>query len=371
MRVVEPRPDAPSPGATLEFTCPSCGAETAYAPGTTTMKCPKCGAEEQIDGGTETIDEHSYKEWAALPERPVGQIGEQVLQCDNCGATTETDLIADTCRFCKGVLVAVQNPEGLIAPEAVVPFGIAGPAAVDAFRKWVRSRWFAPSALKRVGSTDSIKGTYIPHWTFDAHTETDYEGQRGEHYYTTEFYTVSNGKGGTRTESRQVQHTRWYPASGHLQRNFDDVLVPASHRLTEKQFDKMGPWHLADAQAYQPEYLAGYAALRYDVDPDDGLTAAKESMRGQIHEDCESDIGGDEQRVSAMDVHYGRLMFKLVLLPIWIASYLYGPKTYQVLVNANTGEVIGDRPYSKLKITAATVLLLTIVAAIVLVATLH
>ena len=32
---MEPQPDpAPSPGATLEFTCPSCGAETAYAPGT-------------------------------------------------------------------------------------------------------------------------------------------------------------------------------------------------------------------------------------------------------------------------------------------------------------------------------------------------
>jgi Zn finger protein HypA/HybF involved in hydrogenase expression len=371
MRLVDSRPDVPSPGATLEFTCPACGAETAYAPGTTTLKCPKCGAEQQIDAGAETIDEHSYKEWAALPEKPVGMIGKQVLQCDNCGATTETDLIADTCRFCKGVLVAVQNPEGLIAPEAVVPFGIAGPAAVEAFRTWVRSRWFAPSALKRVGSTDSIKGTYIPHWTYDAHTDTAYEGQRGEHYYTTEFYTVSDGKGGTRTESRQVQHTRWYPASGQVKRNFDDVLVPASHRLTDKQFEKMGPWQLTDAQPYLPEYLAGYAALRYDVDPDNGLTTAKEEMRGQIREDCKSDIGGDEQRVSSMDVHYKALMFKLVLLPIWIASYLYGPKTFQVLVNANTGEVIGERPYSRLKITAATVLLITIIAAIVLIATLH
>ena len=369
---MEPQSDpAPSPGATLEFTCPSCGAETAYAPGTTTMKCPKCGAEEHIDSGGETIDEHSYKEWAALPPKPVRLIGKQVLQCDNCGATTETDLIADTCRFCKGVLVAVKNPDGLIAPEAVVPFGIANPAAVDAFRKWVRSRWFAPSALKRVGSTDSIKGTYIPHWTYDAKTETDYQGQRGEHYYTTEFYTVSDGKGGTRTESRQVQHTRWYPASGHVRHDFDDVLVPASHRLTEKQFDKMGPWHLADAEPYQPEYLAGYAALRYDVDPDDGLKSAKDVMRGQIRDDCETDIGGDEQRVDSMDVDYRALMFKLVLLPIWIAAYLYGPKTYQVLVNANTGEVIGERPFSKLKIAALVVLILAVVTAIVLVSTLR
>jgi hypothetical protein len=48
-------------------------------------------------------------------------------------------------------------------------------------------------------------------------------------------------------------------------------------------------------------------------------------------------------------------MFKLVLLPIWIAAYLYGGKTYQVFVNAHTGEVVGERPYSIPKIVAAVV----------------
>jgi hypothetical protein len=48
-------------------------------------------------------------------------------------------------------------------------------------------------------------------------------------------------------------------------------------------------------------------------------------------------------------------MFKLVLLPIWIAAYLYGGKTYQVFVNAHTGQVVGERPYSKVKIALAVV----------------
>jgi len=127
MRAVEPQSDpVPSPGATLEFTCPACGAETAYAPGTITMKCPKCGAEEHIDAGGEQIDEHSYKEWDALPEKPVHLIGKQVLQCDNCGATTETDLIADTCRFCKGVLDRRRagDPEWNDRFRRDQPFGI-------------------------------------------------------------------------------------------------------------------------------------------------------------------------------------------------------------------------------------------------------
>jgi hypothetical protein len=216
--------------------------------------------------------------------------------------------------------------------------------------------------LKKVGSTEAIKGTYVPHWTYDAQTETDYTGERGEHYYTTETIQVDDGNGHMRTETVQVQHTRWSPASGHVTHAFDDVVVPASHLLPAERLDKMGPWKLEEAKAYEPEYLAGYSAVRYDVDPDAGLTVAHEEMEGVIRKDCCDDIGGDVQRVSTINVRYAATMFKLLLLPIWIASYLYAGKTYQVFVNANTGEVIGDRPYSKVKIVLAILLVVLVVA---------
>jgi Zn finger protein HypA/HybF involved in hydrogenase expression len=364
-------PAEPAHPATLEFVCKACGAQTAYAPGTTTLRCSKCGALQDIAPSDKVIVEHSYDDWAAVPEKRVAQIGKQVLQCQNCGATTETDLLADTCHFCHGVLVSVQNPPGLIAPEAVVPFALDNAGAVAAFRTWVKSRHFAPNALKRVGRTDSIKGTYVPHWTYDARTDTAYTGQRGEYYYTTETYTVSDGRGGTRTETRQVQHTAWYPAAGDVSRAFDDVLVPASHTLPAERLEKMGPWQLGDARPYQPDYLAGYAALRYDVDPDTGLAVARSEMESVIRADCEHDIGGDVQRVQSMDVRYSATMFKLVLLPLWIATYLYGARTFQVLVNANTGEVVGQRPYSRVKIAFAVVVALAVIAAIILAVTLH
>jgi Zn finger protein HypA/HybF involved in hydrogenase expression len=272
--------------ALAQFTCPTCGAQTAYEPGTTMLRCSRCGAEERIDAAGRTIVEHSYDDWAALPPKPVATIGTQVLQCQNCGATIETDMLADTCRFCRGPLVAVQNPDRLIAPEAVVPFGLNQAAANGAFNTWVRSRRFAPGALKRMGSTDSITGTYIPHWTYDAQTGTDYVGQRGEYYYVSVPVTVSDGRGHTRTEFRQERRTRWYDAAGHVTRPFDDVLVPASHRLPIETLQKMGPWTLPSAAPYQPEYLAGYAALRYDVDPDTGLAVAREEMADVISGDC-------------------------------------------------------------------------------------
>jgi len=81
-----------------------------------------------------------------------------------------------------------------------------------------------PVSLKKVGSTESMVGSYLPHWGFDDRTTTDYTGQRGDHYYTTETYTTQEN-GQTVTNTRQVQHTAWSHASGRVSRDFTDVLA--------------------------------------------------------------------------------------------------------------------------------------------------
>jgi len=339
-----------------------------YAPGTTVLKCTACAAEHPIEAGEDTtVDEQSFDAWMAENAHlKVATLGGQVLKCQGCAAEIETTDLAETCQFCSGHLIALSAPEGVVAPEAVVPFGLAQAGAKKAFQEWIGSRWFAPNALKKVGSTEALKGTYVPHWTFDADTATAYQGERGEHYYVTKTRQVSDGKGGTRTETYQEQHTRWHPASGHVSRAFDDVTVVASQQLPAKRLDQMGPWQLETAVAYQPEYLSGYSALRYDVDPQDGSTVARKEMRDVIEGDVRQDIGGDEQRVHHVDVRYAQMMFKLVLLPLWLASYVHAGKQWQVMVNANTGEVTGDRPWSIIKIVSTVLAVLAVIAVLVL-----
>ncbi|MDN4163399.1 hypothetical protein [Nocardioides abyssi] len=348
--------------------CPSCGSQLSYTPGTTVLTCGACGASREIETGEDTtVDEHSFDEWlAANAHVRVASLGGQVLRCEGCGAQMETTDLAETCQFCTGHLVVLSTPEGLIAPEAVVPFTIAQAGAQAEFKKWVSSRWFAPSSLKKVGGAHSLKGTYVPHWTFDARTASHYTGKRGDHYYVTRTRTVSDGNGGTRTETYQERHTRWSNASGRVARDFDDVLVPATARLATDRLDEMGPWRLETATAYQPEFLSGYSALRYDVDPQDGSQTARARMAEVIEGDVRSDIGGDEQRISSVDTSYAQVMFKLVLLPLWLASYAHGGKQWQVMVNANTGKVTGERPWSSVKIALAVIAAVILVAVVAL-----
>ncbi len=346
------------------FSCTGCGARVEYAPGTTVLRCPYCGHEQQVGAARRDVREHPVTELAQLPPRQRTAPTGHAFTCQKCGARTESDALSDLCQFCGAPLVADAGQLDRIPPEAVLPFELDRDGARKALRGWVSSRWFAPGKLKRVTEAETLKGTYLPHWTYDARTRTDYLGERGDYYYETETYTETvNGQQQTRT--RQVRRTRWRPASGTVRRDFDDLLVPGTRRLDEARLGKLGPWPLTQSVAYQPDYLAGYQSLRYEVEPEEGLVTAKAMMEPVIRQDCRDDIGGDEQRVHTMDTRYEDVTFKLMLLPVWLAGYLYGGRSWQVMVNARTGEVLGERPYSAAKITAAILVGLALIAAII------
>ena len=204
-----------------------------------------------------------------------------------------------------------------------------------------------------------MNGIYVPYWTFDADTRSDYAGQRGTHYYETK--TVM--RDGKRQQVR-VRKTRWRAASGHVTRFFDDVLVLASKSLPKKYTDGLEPWDLSSLEPYKPEYLAGFRAEGYQIELTDGFTEARAYMDRMIRRDVKYDIGGDEQRISGVNTRISDVTFKHILLPVWLAAYKYNGKTYRFVVNGRTGRVQGERPYSAWKISIAVVIGLAVACAI-------
>ena len=43
--------------------------------------------------------------------------------------------------------------------------------------------------------------------------------------------------------------------------------------------------------------------------------------------------------------------FKHILAPVWLLTYVYGARSYQVVVNGVTGRIAGSRPWSWIKVT--------------------
>lgn len=271
-------------------------------------------------------------------------------------------------RYCGVQIVAqAKSADPILAPEGVLPFRITQPQANAGLCEWLQSRWFAPSALKNFARPDAIHGVYLPFWTYDTNTTSYYVGERGEHYYVTETYYETDAQGRQVARTRQVQHTRWYSASGTVARWFDDILVPATVSLALNRLAALEPWDLAELKPYDPAFLAGYKAQRYQVDLGQGFERVKQVTATVIESDVRSDIGGDEQRIDNVATHYSGITFKHLLLPVYAGAYRFNQKIYQIVINGRTGEIQGDRPYSFWKIAAFVMTLLLILLVIVLV----
>ncbi len=350
--------------------CTQCGAKLDFAPGTTKLKCPYCGFELQIAASESPIPELDYEQYLNQAAEEKESHESKRVRCDKCGAETTVppDSAADICPFCGANMVFEESVTRLIKPEGLLPFKITQQEAFEKFRSWIRRLWFAPGDLKQYAKTVSkLAGIYIPFWTYDSDTTTVYNGERGDYYYTTETYTTTeNGRPVTRT--RQVRHTRWTPVHGTVTNSFDDILILASKSLPRGYADRLEPWDLANLVPYADDYLSGFRAESYQVTLPEGFEAAKGIMAHVIEATIRRDIGGDEQQIQSAQTRYSNITFKHILLPIWLSAYRFREKIYRILVNARTGEVQGERPYSAWKIAAAVAAAVILIGIIILVA---
>lgn len=336
--------------------CPACGADAEWNPGRQALVCPYCGTASpaaMADTGR-VIREHDLAE--ALRAIPASRRGwdadRRAVQCQSCRAISlfEPARVAQRCDFCGSpAIIPYEATRAPIVPESVLPFRVTESAVREAMRRWYGSRWFAPDRLKRAALTDTLHGLYVPYWTFDARVRARWHAEAGHYHYVTESYRDSSG----RLQERRTRRIRWEPVSGELAHVFDDELVPATRGLHADLLRRIEPFPTADLVPYDPAYVSGWAVEQYQID----LVAAAARSRAQMDEKlralCAAQVPGDTFRNLRVEADYSGQTFKHILAPVWILSYTYGARSYQVLVNGFTGTIAGEQPYSWVKIALA------------------
>ncbi len=335
------------------FPCEQCGADLQFSIQQQNLACPFCGHVQPLAIPEEEIRENDYL--AALERlettttEGAGITVEDVheIRCEGCGANVvfQGTLTSSTCPYCASPLQRdrVHNLKTRIRVDAVVPFLVGHDRAATNLRNWVQSLWFAPNDFRQEGANGKFQGCYLPFYTFDAATFTKWSGERGDHY----FETVRKANG----QTEQVRRTRWSSAWGEFDKPFDDVLVLALEDDRRNLIQALEPWPLDKAQPFTLQFLTGFFARTYDVPLRDGFQRGKARMDDAIRMEIIRRIGGDEQRVTGQKSRYDDITFKHLLMPIWLMAYRYKEKTYRVTINAATGEVQGERPWSWIKIT--------------------
>ncbi|MBX7187552.1 MAG: zinc ribbon domain-containing protein [Vicinamibacteria bacterium] len=350
--------------ASAKYACPACGAQATWDPGKHALICGFCGTESAAELKTagEIVEHDLQQTLASLQGRETGLAREAIeVKCQSCQAISsfEPNRVAQNCDFCgSAALVPYQDVKELIRPESLLPMKVSESRVREDVRRWYGSRWFAPNALGQKAMTDTLRGLYVPYWTFDAQVHASWTAESGTYYYTTETYT-ENGQ----RRTRQVRHTRWSPASGQLDHFFDDELVCGSKGVHPTLLRQVEPFPTKEAVPYDSGYLAGFVVERYQVD----LASAAQVWRTEMHAKtealCAEQIPGDTYRNLQTQQQYSAQTFKHVLVPVWLLSYVYRAKPYQVVVNGYTGKIAGEHPLSWVKIlfAAAAVIIVAII----------
>ncbi|HXG59066.1 MAG TPA: zinc ribbon domain-containing protein [Thermoanaerobaculia bacterium] len=334
-----------------KFPCLQCGADVRWDPGATSLKCDYCGALRDVAPSGPAVVEKSVD--AALRQpRDLGWGAERkVIACQRCGAHTALDpqVAAAECAFCGTAAVVEAPPDAkMVRPEGLLPFRVTRETAVERFRQWISGLWFRPGDLETRARLANIHGAYIPFWTFDAVTDSWWTAEAGYYYYV-DVQVRQNGRLVTRRERR----VRWEPASGTLQKFFDDVPVPASRGIEADLCREIEPFPTGELAPYDPSYLAGFLAEENAVDLPEALEQARQRMHVAIRAACAAEVPGDTQRNLEVTTRFSALAYKNCLLPIWIAAYEYHGRPYRFLVNGVTGKVSGRAPWSWVKIGLA------------------
>ena len=274
-------------------------------------------------------------------------------RCQSCQAISVFDAstVGRRCDFCGSTqLVPYQDSEDAFTPESLLPLKISEPQAREVIRRWYRRVWFAPNKLALEALTDTAKGVYLPYWTFDASAHATWTADSGTYYYTRE--------GG-----KDVRRVRWTPVAGELSHVFDDALVSASTGVNAGLLRGVEPFPTDGLVPYDPGYLAGWTVERYQVDLQTAAVRARQQMEAVLRQLCSNAVPGDTQRNLNVRATFTNQRFKHILVPVWLMTYTYAAKSYQVVVNGATGQVSGTRPWSWVKIA---LLVLAVVIVLVL-----
>ncbi len=324
---------------TSTYKCPNCGGESEFSAKDQKMKCLYCGSLFDVDNN-EVVEERNLGELLTN-----GQVWDEaeVYQCQSCGAKEilYNQEVAMECPFCgTNNVIKTEDLPGL-KPQGIAPFKIDKQKSSEIAIKWAKKKKYAPQEFRKSAKAENIHGVYNPVFTFDADTDSSYDGQLGENY------TVVRHVNGKRvTETR----TRYFHISGNQSLKFDDVLIQASSDLPANRIKEIEPFPTNNAPEYRTEYLRGYSASSYNKEGSVCWEECKLKMKEGIERAILKRYRYDVKVYLNVKTIFSNEKYKYILVPVYVGHYKYKDKLYNFYINGDNGKITGKTPVSVWKV---------------------
>ena len=352
------------------YKCPNCHGALEYDPITDKMQCAHCGngftvaeiehiekkdkldyrleyadiqqvtdEESGADDCTKTdIEKEENKAISSEVFKALGTMECRIYTCTSCGAelVINENEAASFCAYCGQPTVVFSRVSNELKPESIIPFKISQEQAVGLLRERLKKSYFIPKEVKDV-KMENIKGIYIPYWLFDVY------------YYDIQYWEVNPQRAKTKDDKPLIY-------SREAECNLRALTVDASDNLDDETSQRLEPYNLRDRKPFDSAYLSGYYADKYDLGDqelyDFAVARAKEIFDTEIRKTI------PERTVEMISSLPKRRVDKAeyTMLPAWFLTFRYQNEPYTMVINGQTGKVVGTLPYDRNKIIALFVL---------------
>jgi hypothetical protein len=261
-----------------------------------------------------------------------------LMRCRACGGAVVYQVKTEgaACIFCGATaLAAAPEEEEIPVPEAMLPMEIDGDRADGQFRDWARSSWWHPKRLRHLGIR--LRPMMLPAWRFHSRVESHYTG-----------LVHAATHSGKRPTSGREDTKLWH-------------MVPASGGLSSRELLELQPFHEDRAVPWQPEQHRG----PYEPPAVTERGARSEAHRAMAEHHRRSIARAHDLLVCKTSALIDDLDVKLHMVPVYIGAFRYRERPWRFVINAQTGEVVGDAPIDRMKVFLVTVLSLALLITLI------
>ncbi len=293
-----------------------------------TLKNSSGFASDEV-GDYNTILKKKNEEKAKEESRMHASVKMQIMRCTACGAElavngTETSTF---CAYCGQATVVQDRVDDYLKPDYIIPFKVPRDDAEKIIRTQLNKGFFVPKGIKNF-EVEKIRGIYVPFWLFDMH------------YSDRQFYKYSKKQGKTTVTRYEYFEAKTF---------FKQLTLDASLNLNDDSSARLEPYDMRQLEEFDMAYLSGYYSDRFDVGVAD-ITGNAVLRAGELfNEQAMKEIKHKTGKLVKQDPDFNVSKTEYALLPAWFLSFKYDDKPYTILVNGQTGKMVGAVPYVKAK----------------------
>jgi len=330
--------------------CKNCGSPVVFDPKLQKVVCSACGsawaAEDIQSSDKELLEKNkavSYKDVYGETTREF--VDCYIYTCSSCGGEISINgsEVSTKCVYCGSTSVVFNRISKEKAPEFIIPFSISKEDAVARIRQTFSNGMFVPKEIKNFNPSD-VRGIYLPYWIVNG--------------YHSEAEIIRGSRG-----SGKSRHTVYCGRAGSM--GITNLPVDASIMLSDESSQRLEPFDFSKFVPFDEDYLLGFYSNVSDLTNVDLYEAVNKRASQCFQKKSMETFSANNKSVTLSrsatlihkDVFYA-------MLPVWFVSFDYEGKHNTLLVNGQTGKVVGGVPWNKNLFYTLTVTLTSLFALI-------